>query len=243
MEHEHENQLSILNEDGEVIDKETFLKNASDVYEEMVKDMPNETALTFYKNPEEFTLNTEETFENLNFYSRAYYLNKEITENEANEIFNHIRFWNHIDEEDMVPVDLRQPIKIYINTPGGDLDSVFSIMGTIEASRTPVHTITYGTGYSGGFFIGICGHKRYGYPYSSYLFHEGCMVDYGDTHKFLQSVDFRKSQYRKLKEIVIKKTKISEDDYNRHKKDDWYMDVNKAKELGVIDVIVDKIIY
>ena len=240
-----DNALNIIDENGKVIPKEEFLAASGQIYDELAEkyyeaQMEEEdiTSLDFYANPEIFSYDPEQAIENYKFYCRMIYLDDEITQEDASRIHQQIAFWNRIDMEDGIPADERIPIRLYINTPGGDLNAVFSIIGIIKNSTTPIHTITFGTGYSGGFSIGICGHKRFGYPYSSFLFHEGSIMDFGDTHKFLQGTEFHKIQFEKMKKIVIDNTKISSEEYENHKKDDWYLTAEQALTYGVIDEIL-----
>ena len=84
-----------------------------------------------------------------------------------------IRFWNRVDDENNVPIEKRAPIKIYIDSNGGDLDATFTMIDAISLSKTPVWTINIGCAYSGGFFTFIAGHKRFTYPHGTFLYHEG----------------------------------------------------------------------
>lgn len=239
-----ENQINLINENGEVKTKEEFLKDVESLYEEMVNKYEFErkesmSAFNLITDPET-QIDVESALQTYDFSDRSIFLTDEIEQSHANSVFEMIKFFNAVDEMDEVPEEEREPIKIYINTPGGDLDAVFSIISSIKVSKTPVHTITIGTGYSGGFFIGICGHKRYGLPYSSYLFHEGASMDGGDAHKFLQRASFYKLQLKRLKKIVISQTKITEEKYEKFRKDDWFMEADEALKYGVIDEIIEK---
>lgn len=189
----------------------------------------------------EFQIEIDSVIQTFDFLDRSIFLGEEIEQAHANIVFELIKLWNQIDKSEKIPIEERVPIKIYINTPGGDLDATFVIMGAIKTSETPVHTITAGTGYSAGFFIGICGHKRFGYPYSSYLFHEGALEVGGDCHKFMQRADFHKIQLKQLREIVLNNTKINSNQYDTFKNDDWFMTAKEAIENGVIDEIIEKI--
>lgn len=153
-----------------------------------------------------------------------------------------IRFWNKYDEENNIPLDKRQPIKIYIDSPGGYLTSTFTIIDSIRISKTPVWTINIGCAYSGGFFIFIAGHRRIAYPTSSFLYHEGNGTVSGDANKFQNQADFYKKQRQKLKEITLKYTKITEEKYNQHIKDDWWLFPEEAIELGIADEIATEFI-
>ena len=44
-----------------------------------------------------------------------------------------------------------------------------------------------------------------------------------------------------MKGIVLKLTSISEEQYELHLKDDWWINAEKALELGICDTIVNSI--
>ena len=47
-----------------------------------------------------------------------------------------IRFYNRCDEQDNIPVEERVPIKLFIDSPGGDLTGAYTIINAIELSKT-----------------------------------------------------------------------------------------------------------
>lgn len=153
-----------------------------------------------------------------------------------------IRFWNKYDEENKIPIEERKPIKIYIDSPGGYLTSTFTIVDSIRLSKTPVWTINIGCAYSGAFFIFISGHKRIAYPLSSFLYHEGGGAASGDANKFQNQADFYKRQRQKLKQLTLKYTKITEEQYNEHIKDDWWLFSEEAIDLGIADEIATEFV-
>ena len=73
------------------------------------------------------------------------------------------------------------------------------------------------------------------------MFHQGMISEEGDCHKFIQRVDFYKEQMEKMKDIVLSKTKLSEQEYNKRMKDDWYIKPEEAVKLGMIDEILHTI--
>lgn len=185
----------------------------------------------------DYQIDSNDIFDTFSFYERSLYLCSEITQEHAVDFYEFIRFWNRVDEIDGIPKEERNPIKIYIDTPGGDLDAVFSIIDSITLSSTPVWTITFGKGFSGGFFIGISGNHRIGYPSSSYLFHEGCNETTGDAHKYLEEAMFYKRRLSQLQQLVLKHTKITEEEYSKYKKDDLWLTAEDALKYNVIDEI------
>lgn len=106
-------------------------------------------------------------------------------------------------------------------------------------SKTPVWTINVGTAYSGGFFTFICGDRRIAYPHSSFLYHEGSAGTEGTANQFENFAAFYKRRLEQLKQIVLEKTKISEEKYTAIQKDDFWMSAEDALELGCVDIIAD----
>lgn len=151
-----------------------------------------------------------------------------------------IRFWNKVDEN--TPVEERQPIKIYIHSPGGYLTSAFSIIDSIKLSKTPVHTIAIGDVYSGGFFIFLAGDKKLTYPHASFLYHEGATTNGGDANKFRNFARFYEVQLEQLKHIVLKNSGISEEEYEKHIKDDWWLTAEEAVQFGIADEILTELV-
>lgn len=153
-----------------------------------------------------------------------------------------IRFWNRQDDQDGIAVEDRVPIKLYIDSWGGEMVACYTIINAIELSKTPVWTINIGAAYSAGFFIYITGHLRFAYPLSSFLYHEGATTTGGDAHKFRNYADFYKKQLDQLKAHVLKYTKLTEEDYNRILKDDYWLTAQEAIEKGVADKIMTEIL-
>lgn len=153
-----------------------------------------------------------------------------------------IRFWNRADEEANIPVSNRKPIKIYLHSPGGYLTSTFTMIDAIKMSKTPVYTIAIGEVYSGGFFTFLAGHKKYAYPHSSFLYHEGATANGGDANKFRNFAKFYETQLNQLKQIVLENSKITEEEYDKHIKDDWWLTAEEAVEYGIADEIITELI-
>lgn len=161
----------------------------------------------------------------------------------GDSIDSYIRFFNRQDEQDGIPVEKRIPIKIFIDSPGGDLIATFTMINSIKMSKTPVWTINIGAAYSGGFFTFLAGHKRIAYPLSSFLFHEGSTGTSGDAGKFRNFADFYKKELDILKEVVLENSNISPEDYEKHINDDWWFTAKEALEYGICDEIATELVY
>ena len=165
----------------------------------------------------------------------------DITEGTGDGINNLIRYWNLIDDKNNIPVEERQPIKLYIDSNGGDLVQTFIMIDSIRLSKTPVWTIGMGAVYSGGFFTFISGHRRIAYPSSSYLYHEGSTGTSGDAGKFRNYACFYEKQMAALQAHTLKFTDIDEHTYDLHIKDDWWMTAEEAIQYGICDEIATEI--
>lgn len=185
--------------------------------------------------------NFVDSMEMYNAFNRHLYI-AEIDSCVGDDVSDYIRFYNLLDEEEEIPIEERDPIHIYINSPGGDVSATLTIIDAIRNSKTPVYTINTGEAYSGGFFIFIAGHKRFAYPHSTFLYHEGYTGSLGDANKFNNFADFYKKVLGKLKDITIEYTNISSELYEEHRKDDWWLFADEALELGICDVITNEII-
>ena len=153
-----------------------------------------------------------------------------------------IRFWNSVDNEENIPVNERKPIKVFIHSPGGFLTSTFTMIDAIKMSKTPVYTIAMGETYSGGFFTFLAGHKKFAYPHASFLYHEGATANGGDANKFRNFAKFYEVQLEQLRQVVLNNSSISEEEYEKHIKDDWWLTAEEAVKYGIADEILTELI-
>jgi ATP-dependent Clp protease protease subunit len=177
---------------------------------------------------------------------RNLFLTQQVTQDSINKISQAIIEINEDDAElekiyalhdiDYVP----KPIKLYIDSYGGYVYQCFGLLGIMKASKTPLHTIVTGCAMSCGFLISISGHKRYGYPRSTYLYHQvggGAVGKVKDIEEEL--VEMLRLQ-KHVEEITLEQTKIPAKRLERvyKSKKDWYMDSNEAIKFKVIDEVI-----
>ena len=180
-----------------------------------------------------------------NQLSREVPISDVIDEEIGDAVESIIRFWNKLDDDMGTPISEREPIKVYINTPGGSLHATLTMVDAIRMSKTPVYTINTGTAFSGGFFIFISGHMRYSYPHATFLFHEGSTGGGGpqDAGKFRNYASFYDKMLDQLKDLTLENTNITEEEYFKHKLDDWWIFPKEAMELGICDEIISEFIH
>lgn len=136
------------------------------------------------------------------------------------------------------PIEERMPIKVFIDSPGGDVQALYATIKAIEISKTPVYTINYCSAYSAAAILLTAGHKRFALPGTSAMFHRGSCYFGGEqsvvqsTKKYFDALD------KKLDDFLFSHTNINKKLYNKKASSDLYMDENECLKNNVIDTIV-----
>ena len=135
-------------------------------------------------------------------------------------------------------IEERIPIKVFIDSPGGDVCALWTTIKAIEISKTPVYTINYCTAYSAAADLLASGHKRFALPGTSVMVHSGsCM--FGGT---MEQAENMKKHFDKLGKKVtdyfLAHTKVDPKTFKKKAPGDWYMDEDDALQNGLIDEIV-----
>jgi ATP-dependent Clp protease, protease subunit len=136
--------------------------------------------------------------------------------------------------------DTDQPIKLYINSPGGHVSAGMAIYDTMQHVKCEVSTICVGLAASMGAMLlaGGAKGKRFALPHAEILIHQVM----GGTQGQASDVEIDAKQILKskhlLNELLAKHTgqtiKKIEHDSDR----DYYMDAKEAKNYGLIDRIL-----
>lgn len=169
--------------------------------------------------------------------NRHLYINSEIDEQIITDVAYHILRFNR--EDAGKEIKDRKPIRLFINTPGGEVVSGFGLIDTIITSATPVYTINIGECASMGFLIYIAGAKRFSMPHGEFLLHEGVTGGIDSSAKMRDRIEFETGELaQQIKEYVISRTKIDKKTYDKQFRVEWYFLPKKGIELGVVDYII-----
>lgn len=166
---------------------------------------------------------------------RVFWVDSEINEN----LLSLVKLIVKCNREDKgKPIEERTPIKVFIDSPGGDVCALWTTIKAIEISKTPVYTINYCTAYSAAADLLASGHKRYALPGTSVMVHSGsCM--FGGT---MEQAENMKKHFDKLGKKVtdyfLAHTKVDPKTFKKKAPGDWYMDEGEALKNGLIDEIV-----
>lgn len=137
------------------------------------------------------------------------------------------------------PIEERQRILIMIDSPGGSVEVLGSIIGAIKISKTPVHTCCYCTAYSAAADLLACGHKRFALPMTNIMFHAGSACYQGSQNDIDKAKKFFDKVGKRITDEVNSKTKFDNKFIKKLKTDDMYMNEEEALQLDVIDEVIE----
>ena len=173
-------------------------------------------------------------------YNREIHLDT-LTPQIADQIDLLIRFWNKCDEDTIVSLGAREPIKIYINSIGGSLDAAITIMNSIRLSRTPVYTFNIGSVYKESFLVYLAGTRRYSYPDALFMYTDTMLpieseeTENESTFYPLKAVSAYIAQ--NMKSFFLERVSITEAQYDKHNKNDWWFSAEDAFKIHIVNEI------
>jgi ATP-dependent Clp protease protease subunit len=174
---------------------------------------------------------------------RSLYLAKQVDQASINEISKSILEINESDEQIMKISEIYgfsyvpKPIKLYIDSYGGYVYQCLGLLGIMEKSNTPLHTIVTGCAMSCGFLISIAGHERYGYSGSTYLYHPVSSFTGGQIKQMEEDLMETKRLQKIIEDHTLRFTTIKKEKLKDiyEKKIDWFIDSKEALKLKIID--------
>jgi len=141
----------------------------------------------------------------------------------------------HLESEDP-----DKDINLYVNSPGGDITSLFAIYDTMQYIKPDVSTICMGQAASAAAVLVLAGTKgkRYALPHSRILLHQphggasGQAVDIEIQAKEI-------TRYRKLlEELIAEHTGQTLEKVSKDTDRDYILTAEEAVEYGVVDEVI-----
>jgi len=138
--------------------------------------------------------------------------------------------------------DPDKDINLYINSPGGEINAMFSIFDTMNYIKPDICTLAYGQACSAASFILCAGTKgkRYILKNSSCMLHELSGGSRGKFHDMEIAFNHSKHLYTKMAEYYAEFTGRPLEELKELMKRDWYLTAEEAIEYGIVDKIQDK---
>ena len=181
---------------------------------------------------------------------------EEVVESEVKVLNNNIYFYCEVSKETIIDLnyhleDLSNklmimsiqngidpiPIKLHIQSDGGEVFSAFSAVDTIKNCKVPVHTYIEGCAASAATIISVAGHRRFITKNSHMLIHQissgfwGKMNEIEDEMKNLALITkYVMNIYKENTNLTLKQMK------EIFKKDLW-MPSDECLKMGLVDEI------
>ena len=168
--------------------------------------------------------------------NRVIVLNSGISDDVLDDVILHILLWNKDDRD--VPIQKRRPIFIYLDSEGGNCFSANSLIDVISASQTPVYAVGFSIVASAAFSVYIACDKRYAFNHTVFLIHDGTKAVSNSGSKARDFMDFLDRMDELDKELILRRTNISNDDYEQKKRDEQFFFAEEAKDKGIVDSII-----
>lgn len=166
---------------------------------------------------------------------RTFWLDEEVTPYLL-ELIKYIVRWNA--EDAATPVEMRQPIRIYFFSPGGDLDINYALIDTIKMSKTPIIGINIGQCASAAAYIFLSCHKRYMLPHAYFILHQGSGTLSGTFEQICAQWEDYQQQVEELSAFVLEHTTYSEEAVAEKIVGEWYIRKDEALENGVVHGVI-----
>jgi len=134
------------------------------------------------------------------------------------------------------------PIKLIINSVGGDVYDGLALIGFMEACPIPIHTYAYGGRVmSMALPIYLLGQERFASKYTTFMHHA---ASWGMDHSKIEIHKQELAEIERLEgmlnDIILSKTKIDHKTLLKYQEinREWYIPAPQAKKLGIIHHLI-----
>ena len=142
----------------------------------------------------------------------------------------------------LISTDETSPIKVIIDSPGGEVDSGLMIYDIIQSSETPIEIYCTGIAYSMAAVLFLSGTpgNRFILPNSKVMIHSPLVNNFGggNTSSVEELSKSLKNTKRKLDSIISTHTGKKIKDIEKATSKDTFFDANEAIEYGIADKII-----
>lgn len=140
-------------------------------------------------------------------------------------------------------IDLDQasadPVYLFINSYGGAVYSLFSILDTIGSMRAPVNTVCLGEADSCGAVLLSAGEARYIGQRSRTMMHEVSTFTWGKISELEEDLKLAQEVNNQIVEILAENMQTDADSLAETMKKDTFSDAETSVEMGLVDFILD----
>ena len=142
----------------------------------------------------------------------------------------------------VMEADSDQPIRIFIDSPGGDVDAGYAIFDMIRFVKAPVYCIGMGLVASAGALILLAADKsrRVAMPNSRYLIHQPLSGIKGvatDIEIHAQELEKIKA---KINQVIAQETGKPLDQVAKDTDRDYWLSATEALDYGLVSTVVSR---
>ena len=176
------------------------------------------------------------TIEDEMLRSREIFLVDEVDPHSSNELLKQLMYLEREDDT--------KEIKLYINSPGGEVISGLAVYDYISLMKAPVTTVCIGTAASMGAILFLAGQKRQMLPHTRLMIHDPSFAraEFGGrkSHEIQHELDKLNETRESLARIISEKTGKTIEEVYAVTADDTYYSAEEAIEFGLATEIIKK---
>ncbi|MGI8793945.1 MAG: ATP-dependent Clp protease proteolytic subunit [Acidimicrobiales bacterium] len=132
-------------------------------------------------------------------------------------------------------------ISIYINSPGGDITSLFAIYDTMQFVKNDIRVVCLGQAASAAAVLLAAGTKgkRYCLPHARIMLHQ----PYGGVGGQATDIEIQAREIQRMRELIdhilSHHTGQSIEKVSRDTDRDFYLSASEARDYGLIDEVIE----
>lgn len=159
----------------------------------------------------------------------------EVNAESVNSLIAQIRYLNRLDDE--------KEITIYINSPGGEVQSGLALYDVMQAVKCPIRTVCIGTAASMGALLFASGDKRDILPHARVMIHDPLVIN-GISGNALQ-IKGMSDDLMRIREITgqilaAHTNRTIAEIYEKTAVDSYFY-ADEAVNFGLADRVIDKL--
>ena len=218
------------------VDRGVFIHGASQILAKGILDYKKPYTFENNKSTEEekeekITKQTTDNPLTITFYS-------DITRQSCVSLTQAIKTMHQQSKELEILYSTRLPIKLHIQSLGGELMPSFYVCDLIKSIDTPIHIYIDGYVASAASLIAVCGNKRYITPHSTMLIHQLKSSSTGKYNEMKDELNNLNFFMNNLKDIYLDNSRIKENELDELLKTDLWLPAKKCLSLGLVDEII-----
>ena len=133
-----------------------------------------------------------------------------------------------------------EPVKVFINSPGGDADAGFAIYDVVRFVSSPVQMITAGLAASAAVIVLLASPKkqRFSLPNARFLIHQPSTGVHGDASDIeIEASEILKCR-EKINSLIAQETGQTVEKVDADTRRNFWMGAEEALEYGLVGKVV-----